>query len=561
MTSREAAGSFVLLLHSHLPYARLAGRWPHGEEWLHEALAETYLPLLLALRRLQRDGIRAPVTVGVTPVLAEQLADPTILDHFAEFLAERLERARADVRRLERAGDNARAGIARWYATHLGTLKREFHEVLGGDIIRTLRELQGSDSVEIAGSAATHGYLPLFRRSSSIRGQVRTGIRTHVRHFGRAPSAFWLPECAYRPAHIDGDGAYQPGLESYLAEEGVRCFFAETHAVEGGRPVGKAAGDAIGPYEMVPRRLLVLAERYQEPTLRTTYLPYQVGGSPVSAFARNNRTGLQVWSGTHGYPGDYRYREFHKRDDTSGLHYWKITGRDVDLGAKELWDPEAAFTLVREHARHFADLVRDLLADFRAKHGRHGVVMSAYDTELFGHWWFEGIAWLEESLRLLAGEPSVELAGASGFLEAHPPEEALQLPESSWGTGGNHSTWWNPDTEWMWPHLYAIEARLEELAASTSGGRVVQPTLQQATRQAVREALLAQSSDWPFLVTTGQAAEYASMRFLTHVRRFHELADAIEAGHIDQARLAELEHADNPFPDLQPEDWQARTER
>jgi 1,4-alpha-glucan branching enzyme len=549
-TKPDAAGAFTFVLHSHLPYARRAGRWPHGEEWIHEAATETYLPLIDGLRQLQRDRVPVRLTLGLTPVLVEQLADRTVLENLATFLNERRRFADEDIGRFDREGEPRRSAIARWYRDRFDHLLRLFHDEIGGDIIGAFKALQDADLIEIATSAATHGYLPLMARDSTIRAQIGTGVRAYRRHFGREPRSIWLPECAYRPAYIKDDGSVRPGLEAFVAEFGLKVFFVETHTIEGGRPVGKAAGDVVGPYGEIHRRWVVPLPPPSEPTHHSTYQPYFVTEPRVAAIGRNNRTGMQVWSAEHGYPGEARYREFHKRDGVSGLHYWRVTGPRVDLGDKQLWDPEQAFGHARLHAEHFSELVSDLLVDHRNATGTRGLISAAFDTELFGHWWFEGVDWLCDVLRRLAERPAVELTSAARYVEQHPPEVVLHLPESSWGEGGGHFVWDNAATSWMWPVIHAAEERIERIAdryADADG------PIRAIADQAAREALLLQSSDWPFLITTGQARDYAAERFENHVERFNELCDHIEAGdtgkEVEQvsARYYEL---DNVFPEI-----------
>jgi 1,4-alpha-glucan branching enzyme len=545
-----AAGAFTFVLHSHLPYARRAGRWPHGEEWIHEAASETYLPLLDALRGVQRDGVAARLTLGLTPVLVEQLADRTVLENLSDFMTERRDNARADIRRLTKAREPHRAAVAAWYVERFDRMLRLLHDELGGDIVGGFRRLQDDGLIEIATSAATHGYLPLMARDSTIRAQVGVGVQAYRRHFGRAPRSIWLPECAYRPAYISDAGTVRPGLETFLADAGLEVFFVETHTIEGGRPVGKAAGEAVGPYAEIQRRWVVPPPPAHAPTGATTFEPYWVSGPRVAAIGRNNRTGMQVWSADHGYPGEARYREFHKRDGVSGLHYWRVTGPRVDLGDKQVWGPAAAFEHVRLHADHFAELVSKLLVDYRRQSGRRGIIVAAYDTELFGHWWFEGVDWLCEVLRRLAQRPEVELTSAADYVEKCPPETMLNLPEGSWGNGGGHFTWDNADTRWMWPVIHAVEERMERIADRHA--EVTGP-LRPLVEQAAREALLLQSSDWPFLITTGQARDYAADRFENHVERFNNLAGLIEradAGEEAQRLAREYYELDNIFPEI-----------
>jgi 1,4-alpha-glucan branching enzyme len=550
-------GAFTFVLHSHLPYCRRAGRWPHGEEWLHEGAADTYLPLLIALHDLAEEGRPYRLTIGLTPVLCEQLADAHVLENLEMYLQERVERARWHAGRLDQEGDLARSELARFWAGHYSSLLDTFINRFGRQIVPPFRHLQDRELIEVSAGAATHGYLPLLERDSAIHSQIAVGVQTYQRHFHKSPSSFWLPECAYRPTYAteEGRGYVKPGLHEFLAQQHILCFFAETHAIEGGLPVGKAMGDAMGPYGDVPRRYLVPLGQYPEPTLKTTYLPYWVSDPRVAAIGRNNRTGLQVWSAEHGYPGDYHYREFHKKDGESGLHYWKVTGARVDLADKQLYDPGRAQERTHDHSRHFASLVEDLVRDFYGRSRLFGIVSAAYDTELFGHWWFEGVDWLREVLRILSRSEDVELTTASRHVREHPPEDVLALPESSWGQAGNHFTWMNADTEWVWPLIGEAQLRMEGLVArhpEASG------PLADALNQAGRELLLLESSDWPFLITTWQARDYATNRFQDHLDRFHRLADMAEHNQVDEGLVAQYFDLDRVFPDLDYHDFANR---
>ncbi|MBM2813091.1 MAG: hypothetical protein HW416_3850, partial [Chloroflexi bacterium] len=495
------------------------------------------------------------LTIGLTPVLVEQLRDPLINDHFVGYVEGRVAAAELDVARAKVARQDQLGVLAEFYRRFYSDVLAQYRGRFDSNIVGAFKSLQESGHIEIATSAATHGYLPLVDRDSTIAAQIGVGVQAYTATFGRKPTAIWLPECAYRPSYTRSDDAasyVKPGLERFLAEQGLRVFFSETHTVEGGRPVGKAAGDAIGPYGNVPRRYLVPTPEYREPTNRTTFQPYWVAGVDVAVIGRNNRTGLQVWSGEHGYPGDYEYREFHKKHGESGMQYWRVTGRQVDLADKDEYRPERAQERVRDHARHFAALVEEQIGDYHRSSGGYGIVSAAYDTELFGHWWFEGIDWIREVLRLLSRSETVDLTTASEYISQHPPEDVLSLPESSWGQSGNHFTWLNVDTEWMWPVIHDAERRMERLVAA-HGNSV--GTRAQVLKQAAREALLLQSSDWPFLVTTGQAREYAASRFQSHVERFEQLATLLEQGADDAtaASLADdLYDRDRLFGDIDP---------
>ncbi len=561
----SGSGAFTFVLHSHLPYARLAGRWPHGEEWLHEAAAETYIPLLNALYDLKDEGVKFQITIGLTPILVEQLADDDVRDHFDLYLEEKIAVADKDVKRFTEAGDGHLTHLAKFYAGWYREIKTSFDDRYQRDIVGAFSRLQDDGLIEISTCAATHGYLPLLTRDSAIYAQLVAGIDAYQRHFGRSPRAIWLPECAYRPAYYTPEGTLRPGIESFLSEMGIKVFFSETHTIEGGKPVGMAAGEFIGPYGAIRRRYMVPIQETMPSREATTYQPYFVSDttagpsasehSGVAVIGRNNRTGMQVWSGEWGYPGEGDYREFHKKDLVSGLQYWRVTSSSSDLGSKEFYNPEWAFNRVGEHARHFAWLVSDLLKQYYNETGKFGLIASNYDTELFGHWWFEGVEWIKQVLRILASDESVELTTASKFVTEHPPEVTLHIPESSWGMGGNHWTWDNPDTHWMWEPIGSAEKRMEALAA-----RYPDPTLREekVLNMAARELLLLESSDWPFLVTTGQAKEYAIRRFTRHVERFEALAASLEAGEPDLRLADELYEVDKVYPYINYRWWNKR---
>ncbi len=557
-------GAFTFVLHTHIPYTRLAGRWPHGEEWIHEAAVETYIPLLNTLYDLCEANVPFRLTLGITPVLAEQLADADILAHLEQYLDDRIAACAADRTYFTASAtaDPTLNALAARYHREFSAVKTAFLNRFNRDLIGAFRKLQDDGYLDILTSAATHAYLPLLSRDSSLHAQLRTGIRTHERLFGRKPTGIWLPECAYRPAYVTEAGVRRQGLETLLADYGLRYFFSETHAITGGNPVGVAAGEVIGPYGSIQRRYVIPVRPEGVIPSRPTsiFRAYQVAnaaddGNPsgVAVIGRNNVVAMQVWSAELGYPGDFDYREFHKRAGTSGLRYWRVTGVKLDLAQKDAYHPEWAAIKIDQHAEHFAHVIGDQLRDFRAQtNGEFGLVAANFDTELFGHWWHEGVAWLGSVLRHLAVSREIQLMTAAEYLDAHPPAETLMIPESSWGSGGGHFTWDNGDTHWMWPVIHEAEARMERLAQ-----REATPESDEALvlAQAARELLLAQSSDWPFLVTTGQAREYAIQRFSSHMERFDRLANSLEIGQPDRALSDSYQVLDSLFADIDYRDF------
>lgn len=523
-----ARGSFALVLHSHLPYVRGAGRWPHGEEWLHEAILGTYLPLLALLHDLRDGGVGYRLTLGLTPVLLEQLADLDVGRRFAEYADDQIARAGEDLRRLAAGGDTRRASLALFYRSLFTALRDAHARRFGRDLVGGFADLARTGHVELLTSAATHGYLPLLD-ARSVHAQLAVGQRTTRRLVGIEPRGTWLPECAYAP-----------GLEETLEPFGLTHFFTDPALIAPSRADERTArtrrsGGAID----VP-----LADAAD------VLHPFRVGASGVAAFARHHRVSGQVWSAALGYPGDPAYREFHRKDDRSGLRYWRVTDAGGDLGAKAVYAPGVAAERARVHAGHFVALARETMA----AHGSHAdapVLTVTFDAELFGHWWFEGIDWLGSVLReLSAGGPRP--VTASEHLAAHPPLERAELREGSWGTGNDHSTWRNDGTAWLWDELARLASDMAALSAVVPSSAL----RERAARQAARELLLAQASDWPFLITTRQALDYATERFRTHALRFRRARDlALDGAEEDETELRELERSDSAFVDASPADF------
>ena len=533
----------------------MAGRWPHGEEWLHEAASETYIPLLQMLHELYEEGIPCNIAIGITPILAEQLADADVQDHFEQFLANKIAAAEEDIALFN--ADPHLHYLATWYRDWYTGIRDAYIHQFNRDILSAFQQLQQKGVVELITSAATHAYLPLLATDRSIRAQLAVGIQSHCRHFGTSPRGIWLPECAYRPAFIEGERT-RPGIEYFLEQAGIRFTFSETHAITGGHPVGVATGHIIGPYSEIKRRYVIPFEEgvpsREATTFQAYYLMNTANGekknrwTEVAVMGRNDRTGQQVWSEDWGYPGDFDYREFHKRASTSGLQYWRVTNPNSDLAHKEYYQPEWARSKCRLHAEHFTQLVHDTLREYHQIHdGAYGLVSANYDGELFGHWWFEGVHWLGEVLREIAERDEIELTTPSAHLATFPPKSGIHLPESSWGAGGGHFTWNNGDNRWMWRPIHELEQRLVAIANKNPDPSDDEKS---ALKQATRELLLCQSSDWPFLVSTGQAREYAIRRFSQHAERCGRLLAGMEKGKPDSDLAAEYWELDKVFPDL-----------
>jgi 1,4-alpha-glucan branching enzyme len=546
----------VFALHSHLPYVLNHGRWPHGSDWLCEATLDTYLPLLEVLQRLAADSVPAPVTIGITPVLANQLASREFVREMESYFEQRLTTCAEAPASLAATGDTDLLPLVEFWRDRLLRLRRRFHEA-GGDLVGAFRALEAAGRLEIIGSAATHGFLPLLARDESIRLQLAVGTAEHRRLFGRAPVGCWLPECAYRPR-----GPWDPwptaprsglrrGIEEHLADAGFHFFFVDAHLADAGKPLG-LSGDQGGD----PAVRDTAEHLAQEPSRRSPYQAYRIaqtrGTADMSAFVRDPRASMQVWSRFEGYPGDAAYLEFHKMRWPGGLKFWKVTGAGIDLGGKAKYDAAAAFDRARHHAEHFVSVLNGIAAAETRPRGK--VVVAPFDTELFGHWWFEGPEFLGAMFRTLAGSADrIRPVTGSRHLAQHPPRAGLKLPQGSWGANGDFSMWLNDRTAWTWERLWPLEAAFWDVAPRALASPGARPVLEQATR----ELLLAQSSDWQFIISTGAAADYAERRFREHCADAEALVAALTDGSGDalghaQRRAEVLAQRDGLFPDVIP---------
>ncbi|OGP71224.1 MAG: hypothetical protein A2Y80_06515 [Deltaproteobacteria bacterium RBG_13_58_19] len=568
----EPLGYFTFVLHSHLPYVIGHGRWPHGMDWLNEAAAESYIPLLKVFQRLAREGRRSGVTLGITPILAEMLAAPVFHQEFKDYLEVKVQAAREDRDTFQRLGESHMASLAQGWQEHHEELLRVFTDEFKQDLLGVCRDLMSDGMLEVITSAATHGYLPLLGRDTAVQAQVKQGVAAYRRHFGREPRGCWLPECAYRPRYewappIPGMAAkpvLRKGVEEFLSENGLSYFIIDSHLLKGGRAIG-VYKDRFEALERLWQRFAAQYQERPEDREKTPYQVYLVSSAPetkrpVAAYTRDPQTGLQVWSGEWGYPGDGNYLDFHKKRFPGGLRYWRVTSAKADLADKGPYHPESVPGRYREQAEHFAQLVRQILADFRAEHGRPGIVVAPYDTELLGHWWFEGPQWLYHVLTNLHDAGDVHLTTGGAYLEMADPSAVISLPEGSWGEGGYHWIWLNDMNDWTWRHIYPAEKEMEELARAYAHDP--DPLLQDLLKQCGRTLLLLESSDWQFLISTFSARDYAELRLVMHQDDFLRLAH-ITRNYAAQRQLPPEDRnffelcreRDKIFPDLDPKWW------
>jgi 1,4-alpha-glucan branching enzyme len=563
------AGFLSFTLHAHLPYVINHGTWPHGMEWLFEAAAETYIPLLQMLGRLERDGIALRCNLDLSPILLEQLAHPVFLPEFPGYLNRKIVAAREDEAFFAQAGDLPLAATARFWQEFYSRALAHFNAI-GHDIAGAFRHFAEQGLIRIITSAATHGFLPLLGTDESVRAQLQVAVDTHSTHLGTAPRGVWLPECGYRPAGYweypavgtpnNPPGFNREGIDQALAAAGLHFFFVDTHLVDGTTTTSLST------------------EKRGRPRSASLYRPHCVvspgertcASSQPAVFARDPRTAVQVWSSDAGYPGDFHYLDFHKKRFPGGHRYWKVTGANVDIAEKQIYDSDNASDRVKVHAAHFADICIEALKG-SAVRDTPPILCALFDAELFGHWWFEGVLWLEAVARELhhrasvsgqTGQPHVELLDCESYLNLYPPSDAVAMREGSWGSGGSSQVWLNPQTSWTWARLYAAEVALREIAnagawrGSELGTRIAQ--------QLCRELLLIESSDWQFLIATGAARDYAEHRFTIHAGYFDDLRSIYAKWVAEQAiseeeraRFEAIEIRDSIFRDLDPGLWAA----
>jgi 1,4-alpha-glucan branching enzyme len=516
----------VLVLHSHLPYVLHHGRWPHGSDWLCEATVHSYLPLLEQLLRLEEENTPAPLTLGITPVLANQLADPDFRGELTAYFEHRIAAATDTTRAVQGSGETDLASPAEHWLRRYRRLKELFTR-LDGNLVSAFRGLADRGRLELLGSAATHALLPLLGREESVRLQLLLGREEHRRIFGRSPSGCWLPECAYRP-----------GLERELTAAGFRYFLADSHMARAGR-----SHEVYGtPHQ---DRGLEPAASTEAPE-RSPYRAYRLReAESLSVLVRDPVATRQVWSRYEGYPGESNYLEFHKIRWPEGIRLWRVSAPHSDLGDKLPYRPDAARRRAGLHARHFVALLSETARDSSVP---DGAIVAPFDTELFGHWWHEGPEFLGQVWQVMAHNARVHPATVSTYLSAHPAGDTIALDRGSWGANGDFSMWKNRETEWLWTRLLDIEVEFWKLAPGALGNPAAHPAL----AQAAREMLLAESSDWPFIITTGAAKDYAERRFADHCNQAESLIRAVASGQLEAAghRAAELGAKNRVFPDV-----------
>lgn len=525
----DRVGSLCLVLHAHLPFVRHPEYDSFLEEdWLFEAVCETYIPLLWTMERLADEGVRFRLTFSLTPPLLSMFQDPLLQARTRRHVEALIELTEKEVHRTRK--EPVFQKLAVMYRDHF---RRCLHVLdrCGGDLSREFKALQDAGHIELITCGATHGFFPLLaHQPHTVRAQVQVAADHYERVLGRRPQGIWLPECGYYPGH-----------ERFLNQAGIKFFFVEAHGVLFGSP----------------------RPRYG------TFAPILCPDYPVAAFGRDLESSKQVWSSQEGYPGDYDYREFYRDvgydlDEDYvrpylggaglrkhlGIKYYRITGpsETIGLGDKQPYDPEAARQKAADHAGNFLFNRYHQMNHAKQALGRAPLIVAPYDAELFGHWWWEGPIFLDYLFRKLHyDQNAIQPVTPSEYLAENPVLQEVQPELSSWGYKGYAEFWLNDTNAWIYRHLHQAGERMQHLAR-----RFEQPTdlERRALNQAARELLLAQASDWAFIMKTGTMVEYANKRTLDHLVRFDHLFEGLEHGRLDVPTLEDYEWRDNLFPDL-----------
>ncbi|TAF52250.1 MAG: glycoside hydrolase family 57 protein [Oscillatoriales cyanobacterium] len=516
-------GYVALVLHAHLPFVRHPeSDYVLEEEWLYEAITETYIPLLRVFDGLKRDGIDFKITMSMTPPLVSMLGDSLLQERYIDHLSQLEKLISLEIDRYEFNGHMKY--LAEYYANEFAETRRIW-EQYDGNLVKAFKQYLDSNNLEIITCGATHGYLPLMKMyPQAVWAQLQVACESYEENFGRAPKGIWLPECAY----------YE-GLERMVADAGLRYFLTDGHGILYARP----------------------RPRYG------TYAPIFTE-SGVAVFARDRESSQQVWSSKVGYPGAVEYREFYKdlgwdadyeyikpfimpngERKNTGIKYHKITSKDG--GEKGLYDPYWAREKAAEHAANFMHNRQNQVEHLNAMMGRDPIVVSPYDAELFGHWWYEGPWFIDYLFRKSwYDQGTYQMTHLADYLRANPTQQVCRPSQSSWGYKGFHEYWLNQTNAWIYPHLHKGAERMIELSYRDPADELEL----RALNQVARELLLAQSSDWAFIMRTGTMVPYAVRRTRSHLMRLEKLYDDIKAGEIDSGWLEKVEEMDNIFPHI-----------
>ncbi len=517
--NQNERGYLALVLHAHLPYVRHLEEDCLEERWLFEAMTETYIPLLKTFEGLVNDGVDFRITISLSPTLLTMLDDQLLLLRYEHHLNKIIELAKKEVARTRKDPEVNSLSVM-YLRTFLRV--REYSEKNGYDLISPFKNLADQGVLELITTSATHGFMPAMETEESIYSQWETGLLTFEKYFGYRPKGVWLPECGFTP-----------GVDRILQQLGIHYFFCDSHAIEHASPK--------------PRRGL--------------HAPLTTGYG-LHAFARDRESSSQVWSSSVGYPGDYDYREYYRdigydmplsyiqpyihpkgiRVNT-GIKYYRITGNGEQ---KEFYQPNQAKVKAAEHAENFLFNREHQVKFLQQQMDRKPIIVAPYDAELFGHWWYEGPTFIDYLCRKINyDQDTIKMITPSEYLSVYPTQDTGHLPQSTWGRNGYGEVWINPENAWIYRHLHQAEKNMIYLAEM-----FVQPNSEEerALNMAGKQLLLAQSSDWPFIMDNKSMVDYAIRRIKEHIGIFHQLYRELLDHRTDLQKLEKWERRWPIFP-------------
>ena len=516
-------GYLSFVLHAHLPFIRHPEYEDFLEErWFFEAICETYIPLLEMFEGLVHDNVDFAFTMNISPSLSNMMADDLLRDRFLRYLNRMIELSSKEIDRNR--FNPSFYELALMYYHRFVRMKDKFTGIYNRDLLSQFKKYQDLGKLEIITCGATHGFFPLMNNKQAVTAQVRVGINSYRKYFGKDPRGIWVPECAY-----------YNGLDKILKQEGIKYFLTESHGILFGRPRPKYG---------------VYAPCYTK--------------EKVAVFGRDNESSKSVWSSKEGYPGDYNYREYYRdlgfdadydyikpyispcgSRIFTGIKYFRITG---ETNNKEPYVPSWTTQKAAEHAGNFMFNREKQIEHLQSKLGRNPIIVAPYDAELFGHWWFEGVQWLDFLIRKMHyDQNTIKMITPSQYLNKYPKNQVIEPSPSSWGYKGYYEVWLNGSNDWIYPHLHRAQEKMVEAANKYGGHGDMQDRV---LNQMSRELLLAQASDWAFMMKTGTFVEYAAKKTVAHLERFHLLNSYLEKGFYNIEVIEDIERKDNAFSEV-----------